>query len=297
MVITDAIDSNLTNINPLDGGTFDGSVVTWPTIPVFGAGATVSVQFEADVKFGLDIAPPTAIFNTRTISSPDLSTDVQTNTTVHFVIGNPSIGLTKQVDQDLFSTPGPATYTYTVTNTGDVTLHNVSVSDDQEGPITLAPGAITGGTAVHNVTQAEIDAGDDIVNIAVATSDEATSGPASETVSVVQNPLVGVTKTAVVSAVTRTVTNTVNEGTGEGASNSATQISTSLVVAQNIVYTKTVKNDGNTTLTNVTLVDTLPSDITITANPDGGDVSTLGEISWDHGSIAVGGSANRPNRV
>ena len=184
-----------------------------------------------------------------------------------------------------------------MTNTGDVTLHNVSVSDDQEGPITLAPGAITGGTDVHNVTQAEIDAGDDIVNIAVATSDEATSGPASETVSVVQNPLVGVTKTAVVSALTRTVTNTVNEGTGEGASNSATQISTSLVVAQNIVYTKTVKNDGNTTLTNVTLVDTLPSDITITANPDGGDVSTLGEISWDHGSIAVGGSANRPNRV
>ena len=118
VVITDAIDSNLTNINPLDGETFDESVVTWPTIPVFGAGATVSVQFEADVKFGLDIAPPTAIFNTGTISPPDLSTDVQTNTTVHFVNGNPSIILSKVADQDVFSAPGTATYTYTITNTG-----------------------------------------------------------------------------------------------------------------------------------------------------------------------------------
>jgi uncharacterized repeat protein (TIGR01451 family) len=173
VVITDAIDSNLTNINPLDGGTFDESVITWPTIPVFGADATVMVRFEADVKFGLDIAPPTAIFNTGTISPPDLSTDVQTNTTVHFVNGNPSIILSKVVDQDVFSAPGTATYTYTVTNTGNVTLTGVTLVDDQEGAInpgatTLAPGQSTTGSSIHSVSQADMDGGD-LVNIAVAT--------------------------------------------------------------------------------------------------------------------------------
>jgi len=54
------------------------------------------------------------------------------------------------------------TYTYTVTNKGNVTLNPVTVTDDKLGPITLsstnlAPGATTTGTATLTITEPDID--------------------------------------------------------------------------------------------------------------------------------------------
>ena len=246
--ITDAIDSSLTNINPLNGGIFNARVITWPTIPVFAAGDTVSVQFEADVKFGLVINPPTAIFNTGNISSQDLFTDVQTNTTVHQVTGNPSIVLNKAVTPDNFAAPGSATYTYTVTNTGDVTLNNVSVTDDNATPgdtgddftvtmtpAILAPGAQATGTATLTVDQDDIDGGADIVNIAIASSDEASSGPATATVTVTRTPRIVVVKTPDLP----TLVNAALNGT--------------------VVFSYEVSNNGNVTLENPVLTDDLES--------------------------------------
>ena len=203
---------------------------------MFGAGATVMVRFEADVKFGLAIAPPTAIFNTGTISPPDLSTDVQTNTTVHFVNGNPSIILSKVVDQDVFSAPGTATYTYTVTNTGNVTLTGVTLVDDQEGAInpgatTLAPGQSTTGSSIHSVSQADMDGGD-LVNIAVATG----TPPVGDNVS---------------DDDTQTVT------TPDSSSIKVVKTAQALAGAEGdvVTYDYTVTNTGNVTLDPVTLGD------------------------------------------
>ena len=66
------------------------------------------------------------------------------------------------------------TYTFTVTNTGNVTLSNVTVTDPKVtvsgGPITLAPGASNNSTftAVYTLLQSDIDAGI-FTNIATAT--------------------------------------------------------------------------------------------------------------------------------
>lgn len=89
---------------------------------------------------------------------------------------NPSILLEKVADLetvvfDPAGVPPVITYTYSVTNTGDVTLTNLVLDDDILGPITLAdttlgPGEETTGTASHTVTQADSDAGE-IVNVAV----------------------------------------------------------------------------------------------------------------------------------
>ena len=64
------------------------------------------------------------------------------------------------------------TYTYTVTNSGNVTLHDVRLTDDRLGAITcaaatLAPGAATACRAVHITTPADVRAGS-ILNIASA---------------------------------------------------------------------------------------------------------------------------------
>ena len=89
------------------------------------------------------------------------------------------------------------TYTYVVTNTGNVTLTAVSVSDVHSGAGTLgaitpasvaslAVGASVTFTADYTVTQADIDAGDDITNIATMSATPPTGAPVTddETVSV-----------------------------------------------------------------------------------------------------------------
>src|SRR5690606_34758461 len=64
-------------------------------------------------------------------------------------------------------------YTFTERNTGNVTLTNVTVTDDNAtvsgGPISLAPNATDTDsfTAVHEITQADMDAGA-VYNIALA---------------------------------------------------------------------------------------------------------------------------------
>ncbi|MGI0049963.1 MAG: DUF7507 domain-containing protein, partial [Nitrososphaera sp.] len=58
---------------------------------------------------------------------------------------NPDISLTKEADVEKVVGETEVTYTFNATNTGDVTLDNVTITDDQlghiAGPVSLAPGA------------------------------------------------------------------------------------------------------------------------------------------------------------
>ena len=115
----------------------------------------------------------------------------------------PAIELVKKAD-----TRGPVkvgdkiTYTFTVTNTGNVTLKNVRVSDPMLGAVTcakttLAPGQSTTCTAApYTVTKADIQHGD-LVNHAVATG-KAGNGVAvsdADTVTVPTRPSGGLPNT------------------------------------------------------------------------------------------------------
>ncbi|WP_445083361.1 DUF7507 domain-containing protein, partial [Algoriphagus sp. oki45] len=92
---------------------------------------------------------------------------------------NPAIALLKDgifndENQDGFGNVGETiSYTFTVTNTGNVTLNNIMVTDPlvtvSGGPISLAPGASdnTTFTATYVLTQDDIDAGY-VVNTALA---------------------------------------------------------------------------------------------------------------------------------
>ncbi len=87
------------------------------------------------------------------------------------------------------------TYTYEVTNTGNVTVvGQVVVTDDRSdghlsAVIRAAPGQSIVCTATHLVTQADLDAGS-IVNSATASNGVATSPPDTATVDAVQTPKV-----------------------------------------------------------------------------------------------------------
>src|SRR5262249_57962688 len=98
----------------------------------------------------------------------------------------PSIDLvndsTLAVGADGVANPGDLIhYTFTVTNTGNVTLHNVNLADTvggvTVGPLNdpagdgagvLAPGAVATATGTYAITQADIDAGHKF-NLATAT--------------------------------------------------------------------------------------------------------------------------------
>ena len=130
-------------------------------------------------------------------------------------------------------------YTITATNDGNVTLHNVVVTDPTSRtwaaprplPVgSLAPGASITCTASHTITQADLDAGtffnqacvDDGAGGAAQACDDVTT-PGSK------NPQLAITKVA-----TETTYN---------------------AVGQVIHYTITATNSGNTTLTNVIVTD------------------------------------------
>lgn len=89
--------------------------------------------------------------------------------------GQPSIDLIKIATPQIYNVEGDEIeYTFTVENTGNMTLTNVNVTDPLPGlsaitptNVTLAPGAIQVFTATYTITQADVNAGQ-VVNIATA---------------------------------------------------------------------------------------------------------------------------------
>ena len=140
----------------------------------------------------------------------------------------PKISLTKSASSTSYNAVGQViTYTYKITNTGNVTLAGpFSVSDNKQPAVScptgsLVPGASITCTSTRTINQADIDAGS-ITNTATASGNGVTSNQASATVTAVQTKALTLAKSA-----------------------SPTTYSK---VGQTITYTYTVTNSGNTTL-------------------------------------------------
>jgi uncharacterized repeat protein (TIGR01451 family) len=146
----------------------------------------------------------------------------------------PAIEVTKSADKTTASTGDTITYTYTVANTDNVTISNISLEDDKLGPIsdniTLAPGENITVTATYTVSEGDLEQGS-IVNKATATGTEPDGNPVTAndraTVELYKSGL-QVTK----------------EADRETAS-----------FMETITYTYTITNTGNVSLSNVTLAD------------------------------------------
>ncbi|MFD1859440.1 DUF7507 domain-containing protein [Aeromicrobium camelliae] len=139
-------------------------------------------------------------------------------------------------------------YGFTITNTGNVTLTEVALSDELEGLSDivfgdwpgeagmLQPGESVTATATYTLTQADVNAGG-VDNVATATGTPPSGDPVTDTddaqVPVAQSPAIDVEKTGAL-----------REGS-EG------------VAGDTVEYEFTVTNTGNVTLADVTLDDPL----------------------------------------
>jgi uncharacterized repeat protein (TIGR01451 family) len=158
---------------------------------------------------------------------------------------NPAITIVKTSDVETVDAAGDVvTYSFLITNTGNVTLSDVAVDEgafNGSGDIsaaecpttTLAPGEFVTCTATYTVTQADIDAGGELTNTATADAttpgdDPIESTPSTETITVEQTPALTVMKTANVQAA---------------------------AVGQVVTYSFLVTNTGNVTITDPTVTE------------------------------------------
>lgn len=195
----------------------------------------------------------------RSNNGTTIAPGAQSPTPVTPPVFAPAIALVKVADASDLSNPAAAGdeihYSFTVTNTGDVTLTNVVLADELDGielkggPIaTLAPGDVDSGTftAIYKLTQADIDAG--VIENTATVTGVASDGSAVTDISGTANdndiptieqfghePSIALIKTSDVS-----------------------QLSDPAKVGDEISYSFTVKNTGNVTLSNITLEDLLP---------------------------------------
>ncbi len=199
---------------------------------------------------------------------PGGATLVSVDTVLVPLASRPAIALVKSGSADLGSNsiadPGDIiAYGFTVTNTGNVTLTNLTISDSlvtvMGGPISsLAPGAsnTTAFTASYAITQADINAGR-VVNQAIASGTAPTgtvvTDPSSATSVSGNDPTVTSLLPTTAIAVVKTMTLTADLN-GNGLTDAGDQLN----------YVFAVTNTGNVTLANVTVTDPLA---TVTGGP------------------------------
>ena len=150
------------------------------------------------------------------------------------IVQSPALTLVKSATPQSYDQVGQViSYSYKVTNTGNVTLPGPFTVSDNKVTVTcpptpsLAPGAFITCTASHTVTQADLDAGQ-IVNVASASNGTVTSPPDTVTVDAVQRPALSVVKSSP---------------------------TTGLTAPQTVNYSYVVTNTGNVTVTGIALTD------------------------------------------
>ncbi|MCR1785275.1 DUF11 domain-containing protein [Nocardioides carbamazepini] len=180
------------------------------------------------------------------------------------------------------------TYSFEVTNTGNVTMTNVAIDDVLPGlsptsPLqvaTLAPGADTTFTATYTVTQADVDAGTPVHNSAVAEGrapDGATTTSVPDTTDtavVAADPGLAIDKTAML---------------GDANANGTAD------KGEVIAYTFTVTNSGNVTLSGVKVTDLLAgltavSPVSVATLAPGADAVFTASYTTTQADVDRGGS-------
>ena len=176
-------------------------------------------------------------------------------------VQTPSVSLLKSADVPTVSAVGQiVTYTFTITNTGNVTLSDVDVTDAQASPsldsslgpitcttgtngsITLAPGATDTCSATYTVTQA------DLTNNAITDTGTVTGQPPS-------GPPVTATSTLSLTVTSVSVVKAASPSAGVVAGSTTP-----------IVYTLTVTNTGSATTTApIVVTDSAPTGTTLVA--------------------------------
>ncbi|WP_460318041.1 DUF7507 domain-containing protein, partial [Algoriphagus taiwanensis] len=254
------LEDPLVNISSLDLGSFA------PADVITVSRNYVIDQQDLDRGFVINVASVTGL-------DPNQSSQFAGATATVTAVQTPGISLTKVATPQTYDQVGDIiNYNLEVTNTGNVTLDNVTVTD----PLTslnvnigsLAPGQDRSGVVVYTITQDDVDNGQ-VVNIATAAGTDPNQldieTTANETILAIQRPSIELTKNA--------------------------DLNIYDAVDEVITYTLTVTNSGNLTIENVVLTDPLTglSDDIGTMDPGQVEVVTatytVTQADLDKGSI------------
>ncbi|HFD39970.1 MAG TPA: hypothetical protein ENJ31_09045, partial [Anaerolineae bacterium] len=180
---------------------------------------------------------PGPLTNTVTVTGTTFTGDDVTASDVATVTltGHPAISVAKSASAGSASVGDLITYTYRLTNSGDITLTNVVAADDKLGAVTLFTTTLSPGDSTDGVLTYTVAAGD-------------LPGPLTNTVTVTGTTFTGDDVTA---SDVATVTLTGHPSISVAKSASAGSAS----VGDLITYTYRLTNSGDITLTNVTAAD------------------------------------------
>ncbi|MBK7452759.1 MAG: sortase [Anaerolineales bacterium] len=243
-LVTNTGNVTLTNIVLVDDND-TAAGVSCPVTTLAPAATTTCTASHTFTQAELDAnGSPTALSASLTNNVTASSTEAPdaTDTLSIPITQSPSMTVAKSSVTVGLSAPGTVNYSYLVTNTGNVTLTNIVLVDDNDTaagvscPVTtLAPAATATCTASHNFTQAELDANGSptalsgsLTNNVTASSTEAPDATDTLSIPITQSPSMTVAKSSV--TVGLSAPGTVN-------------------------YSYLVTNTGNVTLTNIVLVD------------------------------------------
>jgi uncharacterized repeat protein (TIGR01451 family) len=255
LLISDTLPSGLTFVpGSLE---IDGTPENDPTLPTLADGMHVLTNTETVVTFratlDADLVGGTLITNTAAASSNEVSTSISSSAAIT-VPAVPSIAVSVTPSRNNAKVGDEITYTYRVTNTGNVALSGVSASDDDLGAVmltstSLAPDASTSGELTYTVQESDLPG--PLANTVTATG----TPPAGEDVSDTASAAVGLTSSPAIAV-------------------SITPSTSSAAVGDEITYTYRVTNTGNVTLDPVVASD-----------------DPFGSISLDTSSLAPGAKA------
>ncbi|MFK0239108.1 DUF7507 domain-containing protein [Streptomyces vinaceus] len=151
---------------------FQGNSLHYTAVLAGGENATISYQ----VRVNAPATDDEILANTVTATAAGGSCAPTKSCTVTIPVDRITRGLTvaKKATEGAFTAPGQILhYTYTVTNTGNVAVSSLTVTDNGPGSpqvicptTTLAPGASTNCTATHTTTAADVQSGK-VVNTAL----------------------------------------------------------------------------------------------------------------------------------
>jgi gliding motility-associated-like protein/uncharacterized repeat protein (TIGR01451 family) len=213
---------NISVVDPLTG------LNTTITVLAPGASQDINTTYTVDQ----DDIDAGSVSNTATASVSDISVNDEVTVTA---TQSPALSITKTANRSSISALGDEIiYTLTVRNTGNVTLSGIVVTDPLTGLAetieNLAPNETWTVNTTYTVTQADLDRGS-VRNVASAKIGDDLETEDEIDVEVEKSSQIAVSKT--------TLTETYN------------------VIGQEIIYSITVTNTGNVTLSNVQVSDPL----------------------------------------
>ncbi|GIK36253.1 MAG: hypothetical protein BroJett011_00860 [Chloroflexota bacterium] len=235
VLISDTLPAGLTFAGPV---TLDppgaGLIGLPPAImasPIVSVGQRITVTFPVTVNSGL--AGGTVITNIAAATSAEVN--IPATGTAAVIVAHPALTIVKSADASSANIGEAITYTYHMTNTGNVTLTGLTATDDKLGQVTLtqtvlAPNQSTSGLLTYTVAEADLP------------------GPLTNTVIVTGTP-------SVESVVTATDEVSVALVTTPAITVSKTASLDTAKVGQTITYTYRITNSGNITLTTVSAGD------------------------------------------